>query len=116
MPFLGRRREPNPVALMYYSSGQNKSKSHLIKAQAYATLQPIKGLKIKTDFGIGVSASSYRAYQPQYKLSSANQNDQDHVSQSSGTSVLWKWENTANYIFTSGRPPFRCSDGTESGS
>ena len=57
-------------------------------------------MKIKTDFGIGVSASSYRSYQPQYKLSSANMNDQDRVSQSSGTSVLWKWENTANYIFS----------------
>ncbi len=94
------QREPNPVALMYYAGGQNKAKSHLIKAQAYATLQPVKGLKIKTDFGIGVSASSYRSYQPQYKLSSANMNDQDRVSQSSGTSVLWKWENTANYIFS----------------
>ena len=94
------QREPNPVALMYYGSGQNKAKSHLLKAQAFVTLQPIKGLKIKTDFGVGVSASSYRAYQPQYKLSSANLNDQDHVSQSSGTSVLWKWENTANYIFS----------------
>lgn len=36
------QREPNPVALMYYAGGQNKAKSHLIKAQAYATLQPIK--------------------------------------------------------------------------
>lgn len=93
------QREPNPVALMEYSSGENKSKGHTLRAQAYATLQPIKDLKIKSDFGIGLSVFSYRSYVPEYDLSSANMNDQDLVSQSSGTSLMWKWENTANYIF-----------------
>lgn len=93
------QRQPNPVALMYYHDGQNKTKGHTLHAQAYVTLQPIKNLKIKSDFGIGLYAYSYRSYQPAYKLSSANINDQDVVSQTSGTSLMWKWENTANYTF-----------------
>ena len=93
------QREPNPVALIEYNNGQNKTKGHTLHAQAYITLQPIKNLKFKSDFGIGLYAYSYRSYQPKYKLTSANINDQDVVNQTSGTSLMWKWENTANYIF-----------------
>jgi TonB-linked SusC/RagA family outer membrane protein len=93
-------REPNPIALMDYQSGQNKSKSHYIRASLYATLQPIRNLKIKTNLGFALSVDSYRSFIPVYDLSSNQKNDQNIVSQSSGIDYKLQWENTANYVFS----------------
>ena len=85
---------------MDYRSGQNKSKSHYIRASLYATLQPIHNLKIKTNLGFALSADSYRSFIPVYDLSSNQENDQNIVSQSSGIDYKLQWENTANYVFS----------------
>lgn len=93
-------REPNPIAEMYYKSGNNKAKGNTLRAALFATLQPIQNLKIKTNFGFTYGTDSYRSYTPVYKLSSNTMNDADIVYQSLATSSSIIWENTANYIFT----------------
>jgi TonB-linked SusC/RagA family outer membrane protein len=92
-------REPNPVAKMYYASGNNKSKSHALRAALYAVLQPIKNLKIKTNFGFTLGVDSYRSYSPAYKLSSNISSDVSQVSQSMSSGCTLMWENTATYDF-----------------
>lgn len=92
-------REPNPVGIMHYGSGMELSKSHNIRGSVYTILQPIKNLKLKSDFGLSLSYYTYRSFVPVYKLSTANINDQSDIYQSAGSSVMWKWENTANYTF-----------------
>lgn len=90
-------REPNPIGLMDYVGGQNVSKSHWLQANLYAQLEPVKGLRIKTNFGYKFNANSNRSFVPVYKLSSNNFASESQVTQgaSVGTSILW--ENTLNY-------------------
>ena len=64
-----------------------------------ATLQPIKNLKIKTNFGFTLGVDSYRSYTPAYKLSSNIMNDVSQVSQSMSSGCTLMWENTATYDF-----------------
>ncbi|NLI36289.1 MAG: TonB-dependent receptor [Bacteroidales bacterium] len=92
-------REPNPVGKMYYSNYGNKSKNHNIRAALYATLQPIKNLKIKSNFGFTLSVNSSRSFTPAYKLSSNTMSDLSNVSQSMSSGCSLMWENTATYNF-----------------
>ncbi|MEG2514904.1 MAG: TonB-dependent receptor plug domain-containing protein, partial [Bacteroidaceae bacterium] len=92
-------REPNPIARMEYASGQNKSKAHNLKMNAFITIQPIKNLIFKSNFGLLFSANSYRSFLPEYKLSSNVFNTESSVSQSLSMGVNWMWENTLSYQF-----------------
>lgn len=92
-------REANPIARMYYQSGQNLSKSHALKANIFATIQPIKGLKIKSNFGFTMNADVYRSFTPVYKLSSNIFSDNNSVYQSMSVGMGLLWENTATYDF-----------------
>lgn len=92
-------REANPIGQMYYSSGQNLSKSHALQGNLFVTVQPLEGLKLKSNFGYTFSADTYRSFTPVYKLASSTFNDNNSVSQnmSMGGSLLW--ENTITYDF-----------------
>ena len=92
-------REANPIALMDYGSGHNLSKSHALQGNLFVTIQPIKGLKLRSSFGYTFYADNSRSYTPVYNLASNVFNDNDVVSQdmSMGGSLLW--ENTLTYDF-----------------
>jgi TonB-linked SusC/RagA family outer membrane protein len=92
-------REPNPIAKMDYSNNGSKSKSHSLRAAIFATLQPIKNLKIKSNFGFTLGVDSYRYFVPVYKLSSNTMNDVNTVGQSMSSGCSLMWENTATYNF-----------------
>ena len=89
----------NPIAYMDYTANQNVSKSHYLQASVYAVLQPIERLNIKSQFGYMMSASSYRAYMPEYDLDATAKREVDQVSQSMSLSNRWSWENTISYSF-----------------
>ena len=89
----------NPIALMKYAHGQNLTKKHNIKANAYVTLQPIKNLKIKSSFGLTMDANTYRSFVPVYELASNVYNKENKVTQQMYISSGWLWENTASYDF-----------------
>lgn len=91
----------NPVAYMDYMTNQNISKGHYLQSSFAAELQPIKNLRIKSQFGYIMGASSYRAYIPRYDLLSATlQNEEDKVTQSFSLYNRWSLDNTANYAFS----------------
>ncbi len=92
-------REPNPVGVMDYTRGQNMSKNHNINGNFYFVIQPIKDLTYRSSFGVNVNAYSYRAYTPKYKLGPETFSDEDYVSQNSGNSISWTFENTLSYKF-----------------
>ena len=92
-------REPNPIALMQYARGDNKSKSHAVRGVLYAILKPISGLNIKTNFGFKLDADSYRSYIPTYKLASNAINTASIVEQNMSIGCSLMWENTATYDF-----------------
>lgn len=91
--------EANPIGQMDYSSGRNHSKSHALQGNLFVTIQPIKGLKLKSNFGYTFYADASRSFTPVYKLASNVFNDNNSVSQdmSMGGSLLW--ENTVTYDF-----------------
>lgn len=90
-------REPNPIGLMEYNGGHNLSKSHWLQANFYVQLEPLKGLRLKSNFGYKLSASNYRSFIPVYKLASNNFAAESQVSQSSSIGNSFLWENTINY-------------------
>ena len=46
-----QRANKNPIAYLDYYMNQNLSKSHYMQSSFYAELQPIKNLRIKSQFG-----------------------------------------------------------------
>ena len=54
-----------------------------VQSSFYAELQPIKNLRIKSQFGYIMGASSYRSYLPRFDYLSASLNNaEDKVTQS----------------------------------
>ncbi|WP_321333489.1 TonB-dependent receptor [uncultured Bacteroides sp.] len=99
-------REANPIAVMDYQNGHNLAKSHNVKANVYTTIQPLKGLRLKSNFGFTMSADAYRSFTPVYKLSSNIFSDNNSVSQSMSLGMGLMWENTATYDFKTGNHNF----------
>lgn len=91
--------EANPVAVMEYGRGQNITKNKNLRANAYLEIQPIKGLKFRSNFGLNSYTSSYRSFTPEYDLSMNTFNKENKVSQNLSTGTDWTWENTLNYSF-----------------
>lgn len=90
----------HPIGNDYYSSrGRNTSKSYSLQASAYAELQPIKNLRIKSQVGYRMSASSSRSYTMKYELGGSEYESYDEVSQSMSIGHRITWENTASYHF-----------------
>ena len=55
-------REANPIGQMYYANGQNISKSHALQGNIFLTIQPITGLKLKSNFGYTFYADNSRNF------------------------------------------------------
>ncbi|MFN8257252.1 MAG: TonB-dependent receptor [Bacteroidales bacterium] len=91
--------EANPMGAMDFQRGQNISKNHNVFANVYAEIQPIKGLRFKSSFGVNPSAGTYRAYNPVYSLSQLTFNTYDDINQSGWAGLGWTWENTLTYDF-----------------
>lgn len=89
----------NPIAEMDYLRSRVNSKNYSARGSLYLTLQPIKNLKFKTNFGFAFNGWSSREYIPVYKLNTVNFADLDKVSQGAGNGYQWSWENTATYDF-----------------
>ena len=90
----------HPMGLDYYTSrGRNTSKSYSLQASAYAELQPIKNLRIKSQVGYRMSGSSSRSYTMLYDLAGSQYSDYDELSQSMSLGHRLTWENTASYHF-----------------
>lgn len=97
---ISNNADKNPIAYLDYFMNQNKSKSHYLQSSFYAELHPIENLRIKSQFGYIMGASSYRAYTPTYELTSSLSSDVDRVIQSMSLFNRYSLENTANYIFS----------------
>jgi TonB-linked SusC/RagA family outer membrane protein len=89
-------QEANPVAVMDYQN-QNKSKTDRIMGNTYLQVSPIKGLTLRTDFGIDVSNTDSRSYTPIYDLSTNVVNEHSRATQGIYRTHTWNWDNTLNY-------------------
>ena len=90
--------EANPYALMVLTN-QNRTQSEKFLGDAYAEIQPVKGLSIKSLFGLEYNGSNYHSFTPTYDLSAYAFTTTNSIAQSSSVGYTWNWDNTANYIF-----------------
>ena len=91
-------QDGNPYGSMM-TNRYNKSKGATLDANIYAELEPIKGLKLRTVYGISYGTNEYRSFSPIYQLSSTSLNSVTSVSQSQGHGISQTWTNTATYDF-----------------
>lgn len=92
-----RSTEPNPIAIMHYNQGQNKSKNHNLVTNVYLELSPIENLKFKTNFGYTNNSGSYRNFSPAYNLSIIDIKPENSVFQSMWNGIGFTFENTLTY-------------------
>lgn len=103
---ISNNADANPIAYMDYYMNQNQSRSHYIQASAYAEIQPVNGLKFRSQFNYTYSQSDYRSYLPTFKLTATLNNTTDRASQSKNDADHWAWENTLTYDFKLGEHAF----------
>ena len=87
----------NPYGLMMTNTN-NESKGGTLSANAFAQLEPIKNLRIRTQLGMVYSNSEYRSFTPLYHFSPYSYNDEKTgVSQNQSTGLSFTWTNTITY-------------------
>lgn len=100
----------NPVANLYRS--KNISDSQNWVANVFAEIEPIKGLKIRTQLGFNHNSSSYRSFLPSYTSTTTDARS-NNVAQNMEKSWTLTWTNTATYDWTIGDHSFNAMLGME---
>ncbi|WP_052444452.1 TonB-dependent receptor [Flammeovirga sp. OC4] len=87
----------NPMAKIHNTYETNLSNKFI--GNAFVEVKPvsIKGLTMKTDFGVDVGSWANRGYSPEVYYNSVNQVANSSVNQSMNEYSTWQWENTAMY-------------------
>lgn len=86
----------NPVAALKVAQGNGWSDK--IVANAFAEIEPIRGLKLRSSIGTDLAFWGDEGFQPLYYLNSINQNvDLNGYTRNSNRGMYWIWDNTASY-------------------
>ena len=87
----------NPYGAMMTNTN-NKTQNMTITANAYAELEFIKNLKLRTTLGVKYDSNNYRSFSPMYHFSVYSLNDtRTGVSQSANDGLGITWTNTLSY-------------------
>lgn len=91
---------PNPIAYLVYNSNNTK-KNYQLNTNAFITIEPIKNLVFRSNFGLTMDGEESRSYIPKYNLAPEYTSQETKVSQdiSLGFSRM-TFENTLNYKFS----------------
>ena len=90
----------NPIALINYQSGENKTITTSFLANAYIAFQPIKKLIVRSSFGYNYGGSSVRAYYPMYNLDALHIKTLSTINQQMSNTSRWILDNTLTYDFS----------------
>jgi TonB-linked SusC/RagA family outer membrane protein len=91
----------NPIAgLALSGTGNNFSRNYSLNASAYVEIQPVRNLKIRSQYGYKQSAYQSRSYNGLRNLSTTDVVTTDRISQNGNAGYGITWENTVNYTFT----------------
>ncbi len=90
----------NPVALADAANDNNYNYS--ILGDAYAELDPIKGLKIKSDIGLNLIQADYKQFFETFGIDRFF-NSPNSLAQSHSNELNYNWTNTATYDITLGK-------------
>ena len=93
-------KQINPMGFLYYEHSQNLRKDNRLSGNLYIELQPIKGLKFRSSFGIHLDMSSYRKFVPVYDLGPEKFCNENVTTQRFSLGNKWLFENTLSYDCT----------------
>ncbi|MDE6336392.1 MAG: SusC/RagA family TonB-linked outer membrane protein, partial [Muribaculaceae bacterium] len=88
----------NPYGSMMTCTN-NRSISTTFSGNVYAQLEPVKNLRLRTQFGTVYGSSKYRSFGPIYEFSPYSYSTQTTVSQNMNQSLGMTWTNTLSYDF-----------------
>lgn len=94
-PIVGQEMT-NPVAYMQTRLG-NYSWDHNIVGNAFAEIEPIANLKLRSTLGTKVSFYGSDSYTPLFYLNSSSKNDKKSFYREINTLLNYNWENTLSY-------------------
>ena len=110
-PVNGMNDRQNPVRLLEYNK-DNGYKYLRLFGNMYADVQIVKGLNVKSSFGIDYGSFYKRTLQRRYR-SGFLHNEQNAVNIDQSVSDKFNWSNTAIYKFSLGQHNFSLLAGTE---
>ena len=110
-PVGGMNDRQNPARLLEYNK-DNGYKYLRLFGNAYADLEIIKNLHVRSSFGIDYGYYNKRSLQRSY-VSGYLKNDQTSVTIDQSVSDKWTWTNTAQYNFSAGKHNVNLLAGTE---
>lgn len=88
----------NPVASM--DRLFKKTNEYALLANPYISIEPIKGLTLRSQFGINARFRLYDEFTPKYDIHSLERNDYSTAKREHKSWVDWNWTNTATYMKT----------------
>lgn len=88
----------NPLADQFYKSN-NYSNGERLFGNAYLLAEPLKGLRLKSNFGYDRSRDKSRYFEPQFEVSASQRNGSDRLSVGQSAGNNWIWEQTITYQF-----------------
>ena len=91
-------QEYNPVASMYRLD--NGASEYGLLATPYVSLNPIKGLTIKSQFGINARFRRTDEFNVNFFIDNLEQNENNNAKRKMENWVDWNWTNTVNYMTT----------------
>lgn len=110
-PAPGMTDRHNPLRLIEQNK-QNHSKTARFFGNVFADLEIIKGLNLKTNYGIDYTENYFRKLDYKY-VSGFLVSDINRVTTSQWHNLAWNWTNTLNYKFEKGKHNLDAIIGTE---
>ncbi len=99
-PVGGMSDRQNPLRELYHNR-DNRLKMWRIFGNAYVNVQPVKGLTLRSNFGIDYWSEFIHSVTYTWHSDVVN-NSTPSASLGAKTSMKWTWSNTANYTFNIG--------------
>lgn len=98
----GINQHTNPIASMYYASNYNYGKGNRIVGNAFAEVEPIKNLRLRSSYGIDAWFGHSRSMNPTYALGTLYTDNVDGAEQSMYFGNNWTWTTTLSYDYQAG--------------
>jgi TonB-dependent starch-binding outer membrane protein SusC len=92
----------NPLAYIETRQG-NFGWSDNIVGNMYAEIEPVKGLKVKSDFGAKLAFYGSESFSPVAYLNASTYVANNSYYRESNKGFIWNWENTASYTRSFGK-------------
>lgn len=105
--------EASPYALMQLNNQNDRNEQKLL-GNVYAELEPIRGLKLHTSFGVDLYNDEYRSFSPDYELSIYAIRNFTSANQSMGRSRAFQFDSYASYDLGTGDHSFNAMVGMSS--